>query len=65
MVDALRSEHRNVALARKFRHRAEPDVLVRIVLVREHRADFEAVPAERFDSGASDVMVRKYNTFHG
>jgi len=64
VVDALRGEDGNVVLAGQLRDRSEPDILVRIVLMREYRADFEAVLEERLDSGASDVMVRKYDTLH-
>ena len=57
VIDVVRRENRNAFSRSQFRDRSEPDILVRVVPVRNDRRDFEAVLQERFNARASDIAV--------
>jgi len=57
MIDVLRGEHGEAAGCGQFRHGMEPEVLLRIVDMREDSGNLDAVPQQRLDTHTADVVI--------
>ena len=64
MVDVCRRIERNSFFGGKLCDGLEPDVFIRVVLMRKNRLNLESVAEKSLDAFASDIVVSQNNCFH-
>ncbi|MPM97201.1 hypothetical protein SDC9_144374 [bioreactor metagenome] len=64
VIDVLRRKDRELLMRGQLRHRAEPEIFVRIVLMRENGLDFDPGMEQFLDADAADVVISEYDSLH-